>query len=229
MNNEMLMRQRDLIPDGSLSTSVVIIGCGGIGSHTAMALARMGMKDVTIIDPDTVSIHNVSSQGFDVADVGKSKVDVTRSKIMRATRTVVKTSKALVRTVSDMNLHDDIYILAVDSMASRKDIFGLLESRNAIVINPAMGAEIMTMDVYDMTSASANDDFKARWFSDDDGVQEECTSKATIYTTLLISSFIAKVAKDVITSNDYTRRIVYDIKNNRPTEMWSSNDDNLLE
>jgi len=222
------MRQQDIIPEEKISdVSVTIIGCGGIGSHTALALARMGVKHMTIIDPDKVSKHNVSSQGFDIADVGKYKVDVTRDKIVRAARIVPTISKQLV-TEATKQFTTDIVIAAVDNQQARKVILEKC-GYNTRLINPAMGAEFLTMNVYDMVSVDDIADFKKTWFSDDDGVQETCTAKATIYTTLLVSSYIAKVVKDTVTENSYVKTMSYDIANNTPILMYNSKGINLLE
>ena len=68
------------------------------------------------------------------------------------------------------------------------------------------------------------DDFEKSWFSDDDAVQEKCTAKATIYTTLLAAGFIAKAVKDIATDSDnLVLGMEFDIATNSPTYIKRKN------
>ena len=46
------------------NTRVIIFGVGGVGSWTAEALVRTGVKHLTIVDADTVSMTNINRQRF---------------------------------------------------------------------------------------------------------------------------------------------------------------------
>lgn len=54
--------------------SVAIIGVGGIGSHLALRLARIGIQTIYIIDPDTLEMSNVPRTPFVLQHVGREKV-----------------------------------------------------------------------------------------------------------------------------------------------------------
>lgn len=61
---------------------VVILGCGGIGSLSAMLLAGAGMRHLTIVDDDRIESSNLNRQLFFTrADLGKSKVDVVKEAV----------------------------------------------------------------------------------------------------------------------------------------------------
>lgn len=45
-----------------LNSKAVVIGCGALGSHIAMLLARAGVGKITIIDRDFIEIHNLQRQ-----------------------------------------------------------------------------------------------------------------------------------------------------------------------
>ncbi|EHH2554563.1 ThiF family adenylyltransferase [Vibrio parahaemolyticus] len=61
-----------------ISTSkVMIIGIGAVGTWVSESLIRTGLKNITLVDDDTVEISNLHRQGmFFSDDVGKLKVDV---------------------------------------------------------------------------------------------------------------------------------------------------------
>lgn len=227
-----LTRQADLITESARQAKISIIGCGGIGSHLALSLARMGYHNLTLYDDDVVSIHNVSSQGFNMNDVGKKKVAVVRDNIVSAVRKVIRTRQVRINRHNASTLDGSIIvILAVDSMVARKEIVEGMKwnANNAMIINPAMGAEYLTVDVYNNNHRENLAEFNKAWFSDDDAVQEQCTAKATIYTTLLSAGFISKIVKDYTNGLPYVRNMAYDIKNNSPILMFESTGKNLLE
>lgn len=54
----------------------LVLGCGGIGSSVAFALARLGVARIILWDFDTVDTTNLNRQIlFHTADVGKPKVE----------------------------------------------------------------------------------------------------------------------------------------------------------
>ena len=56
---------------------IIIVGSGGLGCSLGYALGSSGIGNISIVDFDTVSIHNIHRQiGFDLNDCGKFKVDV---------------------------------------------------------------------------------------------------------------------------------------------------------
>lgn len=65
-----------------ISSSVVIIGCGALGSYLANGLTRAGIGQITIIDKDFVELSNLQRQIiFDENDVGKTKVEAVCEKL----------------------------------------------------------------------------------------------------------------------------------------------------
>lgn len=60
------------------STKVAVIGVGGIGSLVAEQVARAGVRDLLVIDDDTIEESNISRVfGATLSDVGRDKVEVT--------------------------------------------------------------------------------------------------------------------------------------------------------
>jgi len=52
------------------------MGVGGLGSVVMIALLRMGLKKIIIVDYDVVDNHNMNRQlMYSVKDIGKNKVD----------------------------------------------------------------------------------------------------------------------------------------------------------
>jgi molybdopterin-synthase adenylyltransferase len=65
-----------------LDSSIVIVGCGALGTVAANNLARAGVGKISIIDRDFVELNNLQRQMlFDENDVGKPKAAAAADKI----------------------------------------------------------------------------------------------------------------------------------------------------
>lgn len=59
------------------SSQVVVIGCGGLGGHVVLGLARLGVGQIRVVDDDVFEEHNLNRQSLaTLADLGRRKVDV---------------------------------------------------------------------------------------------------------------------------------------------------------
>ena len=66
------------------STHIGIIGCGRSGSLAAFSLQRLGVENVTLIDPDLIEMHNMGEmQGVLPRDLGKRKAQVLADSMSR--------------------------------------------------------------------------------------------------------------------------------------------------
>jgi PRTRC genetic system ThiF family protein len=72
---------------------IVLVGCGGTGSHLARAIARilthmqalrMNVPSLTLIDPDNVEERNVSRQLFSPAEIGMNKAEAIAKRLSYA-------------------------------------------------------------------------------------------------------------------------------------------------
>ena len=67
-----------------ISSKVLIIGAGGLGSPVAEFLARAGIGSLGIVDDDKVSLSNLHRQSlYNTSNIGKFKVKIARDKIKK--------------------------------------------------------------------------------------------------------------------------------------------------
>ncbi len=59
------------------NTKVLIVGIGGVGGECALSLVRSGIKDIVVVDFDTVDVTNINRQALAFhSTIGKKKIDV---------------------------------------------------------------------------------------------------------------------------------------------------------
>lgn len=83
---EQLARNRVFLTDDGLqklrSSFVIVVGCGGVGSHAAAALARSGVSRIRLIDFDQVTLSSLNRHALaTLADVGTPKVHCIRRRL----------------------------------------------------------------------------------------------------------------------------------------------------
>ena len=67
-----------------LSSKVLIIGAGGLGSSVAEFLSRAGIGSLGIVDDDKVNLSNLHRQSlYSTLDIGKFKVKIAKNKIKK--------------------------------------------------------------------------------------------------------------------------------------------------
>lgn len=115
------IRQSEVFNRTTFNLPVHIIGVGATGSWVALQLAKMGIKDITIWDYDTVEEHNVPNQLFSKHDISMPKVTALKGKMdaSRASEDITVKNEAF---VPGMPLSGIVFNL-VDSMATRKEIW----------------------------------------------------------------------------------------------------------
>ncbi|MBI4392863.1 MAG: ThiF family adenylyltransferase [Euryarchaeota archaeon] len=98
---------------------VAIIGCGALGSQLAAALARLGVGELTLIDPDTLEEHNLENQLYDHSDIGKPKVIALAERLRKIDPSInIKTFIGRLENVT-ADLKGTILCSGVDNIATR--------------------------------------------------------------------------------------------------------------
>ncbi|MCX6169185.1 MAG: sulfur carrier protein ThiS adenylyltransferase ThiF [Ignavibacteriales bacterium] len=67
---------------------VCIAGCGGLGSNAAVALARVGVGKLIIVDYDKIEENNLNRQYFFSDQIGKFKAAALKENINRIDRSI---------------------------------------------------------------------------------------------------------------------------------------------
>lgn len=106
-----------------LSSKVAIVGCGALGSMTAMQLAAAGVKKIVIADFDTVDISNLQRQFFfTTEEAGKMKAEMLKRKMIAINpdcKVVVVAKLIDKNNASELFKDCDFIVDATDNPASK--------------------------------------------------------------------------------------------------------------
>ena len=112
---------------------VIIFGVGGVGSWCAESLVRSGIRRLTIVDSDLVSITNINRQLMATTKtVGQVKVEALKERLLTINPSAEITALQKIFTeesASDFHLEDYDYIIdAIDSLKDKATLILLATS-----------------------------------------------------------------------------------------------------
>ncbi len=115
--------------------TVMVVGCGGVGSFCVEALARTGVGNLILIDADVFELSNLNRQlPATLETLGKYKVDVLKERIQTINpECCVKTYAFFYDSTKDEELFSesvDFVIDCIDSISSKQDLYKACLQRN---------------------------------------------------------------------------------------------------
>ena len=121
------------------NSKVAIFGMGGVGSHVAESLARVGIGTLILIDNDTVDITNINRQIIALhSTVGQDKVAVMKNRILDINPTAeVVIHKIFYSKNSGQGIIDscDYVVDAIDSISSKLALADECNKKNIPIIS----------------------------------------------------------------------------------------------
>ena len=149
---EQLARNRVFLTDPGLeklrNAFVIVVGCGGVGSHAAAALARSGCSKLRLIDFDQVTLSSLNRHAVaTLADVGTPKVHCLRRRLEHVTPWThfdccneLFSEQSAAEQLCDLNGQaPDFVIDAIDNIDSKVALLAYCY-RNHLKVVSSMGA-----------------------------------------------------------------------------------------
>jgi molybdopterin/thiamine biosynthesis adenylyltransferase len=203
-------RQLDLVTPDELRQPVTVVGAGGIGSPTTLALAKMGCSRLTVYDPDVVEAHNLPNQLYRLEDVDRPKVEAL-SAIVQAFTGVELTARR--ERVEAQRLRG-LVVSGVDSMDARRRIWqGAIRYQAGVpfYVDARMGAEVAR--VYSTRPTDPDDvaAYEATLYDDDEATPDACTRQAIVYNVLAIAGLVANQVKKHVKGERVERELIFDL------------------
>jgi len=208
-------RQNGVITQEQLNSyPFTLIGAGGIGSVVGLVLAKMGVQDLTVYDPDIIEAHNLPNQMYRISDVGKPKVEALAD-ICRDFAGIQ--IDAHVEEFPADAKSEGILVSGVDSMAVRQHIWQhnvRLNPQVSVYIEARMGAQegrIYTVTPYDPDDIQL---YEASLYSDEEASELPCTARATSYNAFYLAGILASQVQKFVTGHEVRPEIIFDLVSN---------------
>lgn len=239
MSNLDISRHVELFNPRKFELPVTIIGAGATGSWLALALAKLGIEDITVYDFDIVEEHNIPNQAFQqyrfkysddlektelsekLGDVGVSKVNALQEMILEATGTEIKIKN---EAFVDQRLAGIVFLM-VDSMECRKEIWeNSIKMKTAVqlLIEPRMGLDMGR--IYNVVPTKLNHikEYENTYYGDDVAEVSACgASKTVISSAMGITSWCTRQLINFYNGEELDNEILIDFKyNNIMPTKW---------
>ena len=122
-------------------STVMVVGCGAVGSFALEALARSGIGHLILIDFDKVEESNINRQLFALdSTVGKNKVEIARQRILDINPDItVDIYNIFFDENIDIDVKPNFVIDAIDTVQSKIALYKWCFDRNVSFIS-SMGA-----------------------------------------------------------------------------------------
>ncbi len=210
INMDFTRQLRIYNPEDS-NLNVTIIGCGSTGSFVALNLAKMGVKNIKVIDFDIVEAHNLPNQFYRTQDINKPKVEALKEIIKDFTGTEIEIENTEIKEDYDFDIDlNSLIILCVDTMEVRRLIYDKIKDYPIKLIDTRFGGEGYSIHIIDLS----NDEEKEKFDKSLEGEIKEtsCGEKGIIYTILSLASEVCNIIKKVDSSENYPKILRREMK-----------------
>ena len=135
----------DTATDKLQKSTVMVVGCGAVGSFAAEALARTGIGHIIVVDFDKYDETNINRQLFALSStIGNAKVSVAKSRIQDINPDIQVTAlNTFFDTNTELDVHPDYIIDAIDTTESKVALYKWAHARNIPFVS-SMGAASKT-------------------------------------------------------------------------------------
>ena len=122
-------------------STVMVVGCGAVGSFAIEALARSGVGHIVLIDFDVAEESNINRQLFALSStIGQSKVEIARARIHDINPDIIVDAiNVFFDENTKIDIKPDFVIDAIDSVQSKIALYKWCQATSVPFIS-SMGA-----------------------------------------------------------------------------------------
>jgi hypothetical protein len=222
MDSAYFLRQLDIAdPSKFRHKPITVVGAGGIGAATVVALAKTGFENITVYDFDTIEEHNVPNQLLPMLTVAGEDSNSTETSLIGEYKvnTLYDLAYALTGVkicpvpahFTDQSL-GEIVISAVDSLDTRRaiweqaaqslDTFFFLDGRMAIT----------SMDLYAVDMLDEGIIEKYVQSLEGEASELPCTARATMFNSFIIAGHLVALLVAYLNEWKYPWRFYYNVR-----------------
>jgi molybdopterin/thiamine biosynthesis adenylyltransferase len=186
-NDDRYVRQQDLVPHDRLTdVRATVVGVGAVGRQVALQLAAIGVRQIQLVDFDTVDLTNVTTQGYGAAEVGQAKVEATKGAIVRLDPTT-EVQTVCERFRSPLDIGNALFC-CVDSISTRAAIWRSSSRRCDFWADGRMLGEVLRILVVGGDHGRAH--YPTTLFAHAEAQSGNCTARSTIYAASIAAGLL---------------------------------------
>ena len=172
-------RQADLVPQQRLAElKTTVIGVGAIGRQVAIQLTAIGVRNLQIVDFDTVDLSNVTTQGYPNSKIGLLKV-AALSEDLQMIDPSIRLEQVPERWQPHLRPGEAVFC-GVDSISARTAIWKNVNVRCQFWCDGRMLGEVVR--ILTVSEDAGRRRYPTTHFDQSEAQAGRCTSRSTIYT-----------------------------------------------
>lgn len=207
------MRQSDFFdPARTPNAAATFVGCGGIGSFAAFATAKLGVPNITLIDPDHVEAHNLPSQMYVPEQADEYKVGALGQRIHDETGTEATTHVASIGADGWEYDYDTeignlrgVVVSGFDNMLARSALWHnciRMQRRVPLYIDGRLDGQTIVIYAVKPTDMRSVEAYEATLYSDEDAQVGLCTARAIIDVGFMVGALISRMVRKYYAGED---------------------------
>lgn len=196
--------------------NILIVGAGTIGSWVTLALTKLGLQKIHLVDFDKVESHNISNQVPGYKYIGSFKALAMKEICEQELSTITPH----VRKFPSDNIEDKfpmrplIVISAVDSMESRKQIWNWVNNQVPAInyfIDGRMGGQVIKVYSFNPLQISQYLEYEKTLHSDKietenkevrEASEVPCTARSIVDVSMIIAGVIVNHTRKAIVGQE---------------------------
>ena len=124
-------------------STVAVVGCGGLGGYLIEEIARLGIGNIVMLDPDTFEEHNLNRQLYSSPHLlGSSKVAAAALRVREINPAVSTTALQIefsIKNARDLLNGADIVLDGLDSFTTRRILAASCRELQIPLVHGAIG------------------------------------------------------------------------------------------
>lgn len=203
-------RQQDFYHPLLHNPRVLIIGAGGIGSPTTVALAKLGVSRIRVMDHDVVAAHNVPTTLYRAKDRGRKKVDALFDVVKRLTG--VSITPMARKYKAGAKLPDcDVLILGVDNLDVRRELFEQAKAQGLpFLIDGRIGGQNIRVYALRPNEAEARH-YDATLIPQSQVMPLPCTAQQVVDVGWMTASLVTRALRQWVAQGKFTPEIILNV------------------
>lgn len=223
------VRQTGIFDPAKFSdASCTFVGVGGIGSFASFAIAKLGVPNITLIDPDTIEAHNLPNQMFFEQQLVDTKVCAAAQNIIDLGGSTLIDEYCEAITENGWTDKDrlvpsleGVVVSGLDSMQARHDLWHQCLKMNMQVplyIDARLDGQLMVIYAVNPIDLDDVDQYEATLLSDDEVVAGLCTERNIIDVGFTIAAQITRIVRNFYNNEPINKITVVNQKTNVITQ-----------